>query len=44
MENEEENQYLNLIKKIIDIGETRETRNSITKSIFSEKLEKKIVK
>jgi thymidylate synthase len=39
MENQEENQYLNLIKKIIDVGETRETRNSITKSIFSEKLE-----
>jgi thymidylate synthase len=34
-----ENQYLSLIKKIIDIGETRQTRNSITKSIFSEKLE-----
>ena len=34
-----ESQYLNLIKKILESGETRTTRNSITKSIFAEKLE-----
>jgi thymidylate synthase len=39
MTNYEETQYLDLIKKILETGETRETRNSITKSIFSEKLE-----
>ncbi len=39
MENLEEQKYLDLIKKIIDEGEIRETRNSITKSIFGEKLE-----
>jgi len=31
--------YLNLVNKIILTGEERETRNSITKSIFGEKLE-----
>ena len=35
----QENQYIELIKKIIEIGEIRNTRNSITKSIFAEKLE-----
>jgi thymidylate synthase len=35
----EEQQYLQLIKKIIDEGEVRQTRNSITKSIFGEKME-----
>ena len=35
----DELQYLTLIKKIIDTGEERQTRNSITKSIFGEKLE-----
>jgi thymidylate synthase len=39
MINHEETQYLDLIKKILETGETRGTRNSITKSIFSEKLE-----
>jgi dihydrofolate reductase/thymidylate synthase len=39
MSNPDEQQYLNLIKKILESGEIRETRNSITKSIFSEKLE-----
>jgi thymidylate synthase len=39
MTNHDEEQYLNLIKKIIESGEIRETRNSITKSIFSERLE-----
>lgn len=34
-----EEAYLNLIKKIILTGDERETRNSITKSIFGEKLE-----
>jgi len=34
-----ENQYLELIQKIISTGEKRETRNSITYSIFGEKLE-----
>jgi thymidylate synthase len=36
---QDETQYLNLIKKILESGETRTTRNSITKSIFAEKLE-----
>jgi thymidylate synthase len=35
----EEQQYLDLIKKIINEGETRQTRNSVTKSIFGEKIE-----
>ena len=39
MENTDEQQYLSLIKKIIESGETRQTRNSVTKSIFGEKLE-----
>jgi thymidylate synthase len=39
MTNLEEHQYLNLIKKILETGEIRETRNSSTLSIFSEKLE-----
>jgi thymidylate synthase len=34
-----EQNYLDLINKIINTGETRSTRNSITKSIFGEKLE-----
>ena len=34
-----EEAYLNLINKIILTGEERATRNSITKSIFGEKLE-----
>jgi thymidylate synthase len=34
-----ETAYLNLINKIISSGEERVTRNSITKSIFGEKLE-----
>jgi len=37
--NLDEKQYLDLIKKIIEFGEIRETRNSSTISIFSEKLE-----
>jgi len=37
--NTQEIQYINLIDKIIQSGETRNTRNSITKSIFGEKLE-----
>ena len=37
--NQDEQNYLNLIKKILETGETRNTRNSITKSIFGEKLE-----
>jgi thymidylate synthase len=37
--NTQEMQYINLIDKIIQSGETRNTRNSITKSIFGEKLE-----
>jgi thymidylate synthase len=39
MSNIDENKYLDLIKKIIYIGDIRATRNSITKSIFGEKLE-----
>ena len=44
MNNEEhlnlgETGYLNLINKILENGENRETRNAITKSIFGEKLE-----
>lgn len=34
-----ENQYLELIQKIINSGEKKETRNSITYSLFGEKLE-----
>lgn len=37
--NSDEQQYLNLIKKILESGETRETRNSKTISCFSEKLD-----
>jgi thymidylate synthase len=37
--NTQEMQYIDLINKIIQSGETRNTRNSITKSIFGEKLE-----
>jgi thymidylate synthase len=37
--NLEETAYLNLINKILDKGEIRETRNAITKSLFGEKLE-----
>ena len=37
--NLDEQKYLDLINKIINTGETRATRNSITKSIFGEKLE-----
>jgi thymidylate synthase len=37
--NLDEQKYLDLINKIINTGETRTTRNSITKSIFGEKLE-----
>lgn len=39
MNKSDEEQYILLIKKIIDLGEIRQTRNSITKSIFGEKLE-----
>jgi len=38
MNNDEQN-YLNLIKNVLENGEIRNTRNSITKSLFSEKLE-----
>ena len=37
--NLDEQKYLDLINKIINAGETRATRNSITKSIFGERLE-----
>ena len=37
--NLEEKGYLNLISKILEKGEVRETRNAITKSLFGEKLE-----
>jgi thymidylate synthase len=37
--NNQEMQYIDLINKIIQSGETRNTRNSITKSTFGEKLE-----
>jgi thymidylate synthase len=37
--NLDEQKYLDLINKIINTGETRSTRNSITKSIFGERLE-----
>ena len=37
--NTQEMQYINLIDKIIKSGETRNTRNSITKGVFGEKLE-----
>jgi dihydrofolate reductase / thymidylate synthase len=36
--NEDEIQYLNLLKKVIEEGDKRQTRNSITYSIFGEKL------
>jgi len=39
MENTDEQQYLLLINKILESGELRQSRNSITKSIFGEKLE-----
>lgn len=39
MSNLDENKYLDLIQKIIYNGDIRQTRNSITKSIFGEKLE-----
>jgi len=35
----DESSYILLIKKILEFGEVRQTRNSITKSIFGEKLE-----
>jgi dihydrofolate reductase/thymidylate synthase len=38
-ENISEQKYLLLIEEIMNTGELRKTRNSITKSIFSEKLE-----
>jgi thymidylate synthase len=38
-QNLDEKKYLDLINKIIKTGDTRQTRNSITKSIFGEKLE-----
>ena len=34
-----ENQYLSLIKKIIDNGEVRQSRNGITLGVFAEKLD-----
>jgi thymidylate synthase len=34
-----EQQYLNLIRKVLEEGDTRVTRNSVTKSIFSEKID-----
>jgi len=34
-----ENQYLELIKKIIDNGEVRQTRNGTTRGVFAEKLD-----
>jgi len=37
--NQDEQNYLNLIIKILETGETRNTRNSVTKSIFGEKME-----
>jgi len=37
--NSDEQSYLNLIKNVIEKGEIRNTRNSITKSLFAEKLE-----
>ena len=37
--NHDENQYVYLINKITSLGEIRQTRNSLTKSIFAEKLE-----
>ena len=38
-ENKDEQSYLDLLKKIMENGDTRQTRNSVTKSLFSEKLE-----
>ena len=37
--NESEVNYINLLKKILNKGDKRQTRNSITYSLFSEKLE-----
>lgn len=37
--NKEEQMYLDLLKKIYETGDERQTRNSITKSLFAEKLE-----
>jgi thymidylate synthase len=39
MVNSDEQKYLDLIKKILEEGEIRNTRNSVTKSLFSEKLD-----
>ena len=37
-DNEVENQYLNLLKKVLETGDVRQTRNSKTISLFGEKL------
>lgn len=37
--NKDETNYLNLLKNILENGDERQTRNSITKSIFGERLE-----
>jgi thymidylate synthase len=39
MQNSDEKKYLDLIKKVLEEGELRNTRNSVTKSLFSEKLD-----
>lgn len=39
MTNSDEKKYLDLIKKVLEEGEIRNTRNSVTKSLFSEKLD-----
>lgn len=39
MQNSDEKKYLDLIKKVLEEGEIRNTRNSVTKSVFSEKLD-----
>lgn len=39
MANFGEQKYLDLIKKVLEEGEIRNTRNSVTKSLFSEKLD-----
>jgi thymidylate synthase len=39
MTNSDEKKYLDLIKKVLEEGELRNTRNSVTKSLFSEKLD-----
>jgi thymidylate synthase len=39
MTNSDEKKYLDLIKKVLEEGEIRNTRNSVTKSVFSEKLD-----